>query len=284
MSENLLFVLPSTMEEALWAIPVLMYYLEVRLVTAKELVDPVRHVRLPPRELLGTLVVACELTEIHDIIRSTWNNLEVVEKVTEEIRRKTDIVFELDAENAYDLTKLLQKHIVEGYELQVGCAPSVKLPLVAQRFVEENLGSVLVVGRNRYDELRDWVWAKEAEFLRMGVEAEIEMVKLPDDASFAETVDAVSRASVVVGVRGTGTLLGASFQRVVMELSPDNREHKHWMAKWECPYYQMIYGELADMTAAFVWDRTKRLVERTRKSGEKTWVTSQSPTPKAVGV
>lgn len=275
MPENILFVLPETQEEALWALPVLAQYLETRLVTGKPIEDLHYGITYPPREATGKIAVVSKFVEWHDVIRALWKGIEVLERLTEEVRDRSDIVFVFDPKRAYSLTCSVEKHIVESYGILIGALPFVSLPPILPRFdMEEELGSVLWVQRNNEDEHRDdWLlWEELPRFYEMGKEAGISVSGLSSIVSFRYMVEKISQASVVVGVRGTGTLLAACFQKIVMELTPDNREHRKWMLKNECPFYRTIYGDLRDMTAEFVWDRTKGLVEAASRSGGKQWV------------
>lgn len=278
MSENVLFSLPATMEEALWTLPPISQYLENRLVMTEAIRDNVSGFTIPARKPVGRIAIVCPLEEIHPLLKTCWLNLEITKEITDEQREMADICIEFNPGISYDLTKRVTKHITEAYGIQIGALPMMILPAIAQRIVREEMGSILVLGRYRYDAHRPtWVWPHQAEFIKMGTENGLSVTHLPQEHSYSDLARAVSRASVVVGVRSTGTLLAACFRKVVMELSPEGYEHKHWMEKWENRTYRMIHGDLNDMTAWFVWDRTNKLVKSLMDTrGPELWVDPHS--------
>lgn len=279
MKENVLFILPDTLEEVIWALPPISQYLENRLVMTEAQRDSRIGFVIPARNPIGRVAVVCPLAEIHHFIESCWSKIEVTTEVMDEQKEMADLVIELNPALAYRLTLGVKKHITEAYGIMIGAVPMMILPAIAMPIVREESGSVLVVGRHHLDSQRDWKWEHEEEFVRMGVEGGLPVKTISEEASYDELARAVARASVVIGVRSTGTLLAAAFRKVVMELNPEGFEHKEWMSKWENKAYRMIYGDLQDMTAWFVWDRTHKLVaEISKMRGPELWADHQSAT------
>jgi hypothetical protein len=117
----------------------------------------------------------------------------------------------------------------------------------------------------------DWRWDYTG-FMNLASSRKITMNMLFGDETWEEMLMEISRASVVVGLRGAATLLAATMGKVVMELTPDVA-HRDWVAKWESVKYRMIYGKLEDMPAYFVLDRLGKQVRDLARSGELTWGT-----------
>lgn len=257
MDSHCILILPKSQEEALFALPVVNHYMMQRRITGR------------PSE---NLIVVTELEELTPLIKAGWKFAKVQRELSEQDKAEADIIFEFSTERAYQMTHILQNHITDAFSLQVGVSVLKKLPAVlVETCGKEVLSSVLYISRNAKDELRDWAWPYLDKFVAIAQENNISVSCLYPDATLEEMRAAIARASVVVGVRGTGTLLAAAAHKIVMELSPDTHEHRHWMPKWEDGKYRMIYGPLKNMTAEFVWQRTRLLAEdvhQKRKAAE----------------
>lgn len=259
MSENLVFVLPDSMEEALWALPVMSQYLENRCVLSRP---------------TGRVMVICKIPELVSLARACWHPVEVLQELSEKDREEADLIIEFDPDAVYEVTKAVEKHIGEAYGVQLGAvAMSLLPPLISPFGITEDPGLVLVVGPTKWDKQREGgVWGARNEFVEMGREVGIPVSDLSvSNFSWDATLRKIATASVVVGVRGSATLVAAAFQKIVMELSPPSWSHRNWMTKWECRRYQMIYGELETVTAEFTWDRTRKWVEQVAKKEVGQW-------------
>ena len=76
-----IFVMPPYLEEALFAYPVLMHYLE--------------SLYIMDRDYKNVLVV-CEDEELHDTIRASWKWMRVVSKASSQELNEAELVFEFD--------------------------------------------------------------------------------------------------------------------------------------------------------------------------------------------
>lgn len=259
LGNKITFILPETMEEALWTTPVIGQYLENSLVSER---------------MWSEVNIICPLLELHPLMKACWKPVEIYGTTFPEAILDVDIVFQFSSTSSYSLTKAVQKHIIEAYGVQLGTVAMHMLPPIVST-AKEVLGNLLVVGRYEWDaELgMNGIWPHQQEFLDARLKDEVPIFRCPVGLSFQQLRDEVMSASVVVGVRSTATLLAASLGKIVMELSPDHHEHKNWMSKWENPKYRMIYGPLDDMTADFVWSRTCILVKEIGSMAkEVTWV------------
>jgi hypothetical protein len=268
VGDKVAFVIPDTLEEALWTIPCISQYFENRLVTDRQV------------EQAWTF---CPISEIRYLFESCWHGMQVMDvPPPEEVRNAVDLMFEFDPDDAYELTCSVGKHIVEAYGVLLGTVALSLLPPIVPPS-RPDLGSVLVVGRHALDERQpDETWPYADEFVAMGQAFGISVSKLDMTLPFRELMREVSKASVVVGVRGSATLLAACFGRQVMELSPEAWAHKNWMGKWECGVYRIVSGDLKDMTPIFIWERTRTMAEEAGKEEAKRWE-HRSHTRQAVG-
>ncbi len=113
----------------------------------------------------------------------------------------------------------------------------------------------------------------------MGIEAGIQVRVAGKEISYEHLLYEIARASVVVGVRSSGTLIACSGTKILMELAPETWAHRNWMAKWENPKARCIYGDIARVEAQYVWERTQELVKDLSAKARQTWATpSKTPT------
>lgn len=258
MKEKLLFIMPESLEEILFASVVMAQYLISRMVMGRQ-VDEV--------------VVVCKWEELHKYLNACWAWAVVVTEPTRQQIKEADFVFEFEAENSYRMTKAVKKHIAEAFAIQLGVGLMRFLPPVLVEDVKEELGLVLVAERSQMDspsiqteyveEL--WRWSHLEDFVARLKESKIPVEYLSRLASWEEIRMAVGKASVVVGVRSSVTLIAAAANRLVMELSPDNMGHSEWFRKKECGTYRMMYGKLKDMTSIFVWAQIEKLMSETKR-------------------
>lgn len=250
MKEKLLFVMPDSLEEVLFASVVMSQYLISRMVMGR----PVDEV-----------VVVCRHEELHGYLNACWAWAVVVTEPTRQQIDEADLVFEFDAASSYRLTKEVQKHIAEAFAIQLGVGLMRFLPPVLVEDVREEPGLLLLAERNLMDRTDEsWVWPHLEDFGARLKEGNIPISFLPECADWEQTRAAVGRASVVVGVRSSVTLIAAAANRLVMELSPDDKGHKEWFRKKECGTYRMMYGKLQDMTSIFVWSQIEKLMTEAR--------------------
>lgn len=255
MQENVTFVLPDSYEELLYALPVLAQYCEDRSVA---------------RRSIGSVTVFTKRTELSAIIKSYWPTRITTEMDDE--AKASDLIIEFSPNDAYEQTKAVEKHICEAYGIQVGTVPFMTLPIVSCPIVDEEPGSILVVERNVNDETKsDWQWPQQTEFVRLATENDIDVKVLDSAASFETMRLAVAKASVVVGVRSTATLIAAAEHKIIMELAPSNWSHRNWMSKSMDRKWRMVYGTLENCTAEFVLERTVQLVEHLAERRDSMW-------------
>lgn len=250
MKEKLLFVMPDSLEELLFASVVMSQYLISRMVMGRD-VDKV--------------VVVCKQVELHDYLKACWGLADIVVEPTEDQKREAELVFEFDSRRSYEVTKAVSKHIAEAFAIQLGVGMLRFLPPVLVENRPEEIGTILVAERNRMDVVDDsWKWLHRESFIESLQEGELPVTFLSSGAGWDEIRAAVGRASVVIGVRSSVTTIAAAANRVVLELSPEEKGHKDWFRKKECGTYRMIYGKLQDMTPAFVWTQLEKLMQETR--------------------
>lgn len=247
MTDNIIFVLPEYLEEALFATVVMMHYLATRVVVGK---------------IPDSVTVVCKEAEATAVIKAHWPWAIVEETPSQEALSKADLLFDFDTEKAYALTEKIEKHIAESYGIQLGVGLYRILPPILVEDVPEVRGYLLVVERSKKDrELPGSTWMHRERFIEIGQAQGVPIGFLGTGAGFEETRQAVGRAAAVVGVRGTATLLAAASGKIVYELSPET-QHAQWMTKYENPLYRMAYGNLDDMVPEYVWARLVELVER----------------------
>jgi hypothetical protein len=250
VKEKLLFIMPDSLEETLFASTVLSQYMISRIVMARS-VDEV--------------VVVSRHKDVHKYLNACWAWAETVTEPTEQQIEEVDFVFEFNAESSYKVTQAAKKHVAEAFGIQLGVGLMRFLPPVLVEDTKEDVGLVLVADRNIMDGYDDsWVWPHRPNFCAQLEESNIPFIFLPVDASWEDIRTMVGRASVVVGVRSSTTLIAASANRIVMELSPADKGHKEWFRKKECATYRMMYGELGNMTAPFVWAQIEKLMQESK--------------------
>jgi len=258
MGERVAFIIPETMEEAIWTVPCISQYLLNRLVTERA---------------VDKAYAFCPIVELHSLFRSCWKGMEVkpLSELTKEIRNEVDLMFEFDAAKAYELTYKAKKHIVEAYGILLGTVALSLLPAIVSG-EKEDPGKVVVVDRHDRDSLYslDDLWDKVDEFVAMGKAFGIPVDRLPS-LPYEQYREELQKASVIVGVRSSGTLIGACLGKGVMELSPELFGHKAWMGKWENKKYSMVHGNLKEMNPIFIWERTRALVEQNSQREVKQW-------------
>jgi hypothetical protein len=256
MKEKLLFILPDSLEELLFASTVLSQYLISRMVMGRDSTQ---------------VTIVTKHEELHSYLKACWELAEIVTEPTREQVEEADFIFEFDAESSYRVTQAVQKHIAEAFSIQLGVGLMRFLPPVLVEDVKEEVGTILVADRNIRDGLGEsWEWPHLEDFMGQLGQAEIPVVWLPAEASWEEMRTVVGQASIVVGVRGSATLIAAAANRLVMELSPKDKGHRDWFRKRECATYRMIYGELKDMTPAFVWRQIEKLMEESKRGKPQT--------------
>lgn len=251
MKEKLLFVMPTSLEEILFASVVMSQYLISRMVMGR----PVEEV-----------TVVCEDAELGPYLKACWAWAVVVTKPTQQQVDEADFICEFDSSSAYRATQAVNKHLAEALAIQLGVGLMRFLPPILVEDRPEEVGTLLVAERNKKDGPEDvsWVWPHREDFIERVQELGINVTFLPSGAGWDEMRAAVGRASVVVGVRSSVTLIAASANRLVMELSPEGKSHRDWMRKKECGTYRMIHGRLQDMTALFVWGQIEKLMGESR--------------------
>src|SRR6266700_2167241 len=266
MADKLVFILPESLESILWVAPVLMQYLEDRL-----LGNPLFGPRPPEK-----VTVVCKWPELTHFLKCCWRKMDVVSVLGANERNEADLLFDFDVELSYDWTKLVDKHISVATSFLLGTISLTKFPPVAMELGIEIPGLVLLVtSRSWMEGHRDWLWDWKG-FFDLGVDQKITMNVLDGSESWSQMRKEISRASVVIGIRGAATLMAAAMGKVVMELTP-NTEHKDWTAKWESSRYRMIYGKPEEFPAEFILERTGRMLKDLARTGELSWVRRPHP-------
>lgn len=257
LTEKLIFIMPDSLEELLFASTVMSQYLISRIVMGRGVKD---------------VVVVSRWKELHSYLKACWIWAEVVDIPTVEQLEKSALVFPFDSESSYRMTEAVEKHIAEAFAIQLGVGLMRFLPAVLVEDIKEEPGMVLVAERNEKDAtgVVCWRWNYLQDFVEMLKKNDIPVSFLGSEASWEEIRQAVGKASVVVGVRSSVTLVAAAANRIVMELQPSGFVHKNWFRKKECPTYRMIFGDLNVMTPEFVWKNIENLIDSTKnKSGLK---------------
>lgn len=247
---KIVFVCPPYMEETLFAYPVIMQYLEGLLVMNKQEYKDV--------------VIACENTEMHKVIQACWKWARVINYVDVEDLKDAELIFEFDTELAYELTKAIEKGMGESYAIQLGVGlHRILPPVLIETYIEER-GRVLIADRSKYDRPLEGQndWKDECDKLKDILHDNgIRVAHLDPGANFIETCCSVARASAVVGIRSTATLLASAAGKLVIELAYPKWGHKHWTTKWDNRGYRLMYGELPEMKAEFIWERMNMLAK-----------------------
>lgn len=250
---NLVFILPQTLEETLWALPVMGQFLHSRLLAKNE--DRVH--------------VVCPVWEARDLVVACWNGMTIDNILCSVSRDKADLLVEFDPDRTYKISMALEKHIKYCYGILLGMDTSVKYPPVLQPAVDEKVGSVLVVDRKSWmdGDLED-TWTDAQRFVDIGIEQGLDVSMMPSTLGYKYTLKRVSEASMVVGVQGSATLLAATFNKRVLEISPRNWAHRNWTSKWEMPNYRMIRCSLTELKAEEVWTSA---IDLAKPKGESLW-------------
>jgi hypothetical protein len=253
VAENLIFILPNSLEESLWALPVLGQYLENRLVSKR---GP------------DNVHVVCPVWELREVVSACWKGMTIDDKLCSAKKDKANFIMDFDADRAYKVTHRIRKHISEAYGVMVGAVPSSLLPPVAQWYGEEQVGQVLLVDRSWMDTEREDKWPGIDEFIKTAEQEGIPVKWLSSSYGWKNMVRTISQASVVVGVEGSATLLAATFNKIVLEFSPPDWHHRNWMTKWENRKYRYIRKSLDQISAEYVWERLRFLV---KGLGDNSW-------------
>ena len=256
MSEKLIFVMPDSTETLLFASVVMSQYLQTRMVLGRSSSD---------------VVIVCKNREVHSYLNACWGQATVTEKATEDQIEDADFVFSFDERSSYQLTKEVQKHMSDAFGIQLGVNLLRFLPAILVEDQKEDVSKTLIVERTEQDGRRgfgvwDWVWMED--FVALLKEQGVPIKVLGKQAGWEETRIAVGQASVVIGVRGTATTMGAAANRLVLELVPDQAGHQDWVRKKECRTYRMIYGDMDKMTSEFVWKSLMALIKDCRTPGK----------------
>jgi len=228
---------------------VLSHYLITRMVTGRD---------------STSVTIVCPCEKMIPFIKASWYSAVVVKEATQEQIESSDMTFEFDAEGSYRLTEAVKKGIAESFAIQlgVGFIPH-QAPILVEDTPEEE-HSIAVVSRQLDDGLDSaWIWPHQQAFIDLLEKNEVEYNFLREDADWDEMRKVVGRARVVVGVRGTPTLMAVSGNKLVVELSSSMRGHSEWFRKSKAPTYRVIFGDLKDMNADFVWQQTQLLVAKT---------------------
>lgn len=252
----MVFVLPESLEDLLWSIPVWTQYFENRLVADLSIVPFwKRYFSVSPNtDRPFQPILVSKIPSTNELMSACWHGVKIVEDIGQ-VKDSADLIFEFDIKKAHELTKPVEKHIVESFGILLGVMPPMIFPPILPTLVLEDPGSIVVIERNILDEQRPtWRWKDEEKFCEMGTANGAKLTRLSGSTSFEEIRSAISLASIVVGVRGAGTLVGASLGKIVLELHPTDYEGNYWASKLEDPGYKMIYGDLDDMTAEWVWE------------------------------
>lgn len=248
MPEKLLFLLPKYWEELLYAVPVLMQYLETRIVTDRA---------------AGEVTIVCH-EEMQSFVQSCWWPAQMVSEI-QEGHKEADLIFDFDTDIAWELGKAQKKYLSDIYAIQLGVGLLRILPPILLPCREEP-GYTLVVARNKNDRPLEGTWPHREAFIELGHEQDISMGYLHSGAGWQETLAAVGRASVVVGVRSTATMVAAAAGKIVLELNSESWGYQEWMAKWNCRTYTAARGDLQLMTAERLWERIGMLLEKWSKN------------------
>lgn len=251
MEEKLLFVMPDSLEELLFASVVLSQYLISRMVMSRSVKD---------------VVVVCRNEELHGYLKACWVWAVVVVEPTREQINAADFVFEFDSKSSYRVTQAVKKNVAEAFAIQLGVGLMRFLPPVLVEDRPEEIGTLLVAERNKMDGTDEsWVWKYHEDFVTTLRENDVPVTFLGSEVGWEEIRNAVGRASVVVGVRSSVTLVAAASNRLVLELSPSTKGHQDWFRKKECATWRMIYGDLNTMSSGFVWMQLEKLVRSSKE-------------------
>lgn len=250
MKEKLVFIMPESLEELLYASVILPQYLISRMVVGRSTED---------------VVIACREPQLHHYLKCCWYPAVIELEPTQEQLNGADLVFEFSGKTAYQISVATEKHMAETMAVQLGVGLLRFLPPVLVENVKEEVGLLLVAERNELDGTDDsWLWPNAQEFFSELKAADVPVAYLEKGASWEQTREAVGRASVVVGVRGAATTIAAAAYRVVLELTPKDKAHSEWVRKKECSMHRMLYGDLKEMSAAYVWIQLSKLMKDSR--------------------
>lgn len=217
------------------AMTVLAQYLITRMVTGRDS----RHV-----------TIVCSLKEAHPFIKAYWAFADVVLQANEQQIEQADFVFEFNTPCSYRMGKATKQSISDSYAIQLGVGLLRVKPPVLVEDTPVMHGLVLLAHRNVMDGV-PLEWPHQNAFCQILAKRDIPYFCLEANASWDEIRKAVGRASLVVGTKGTPTLIAASANKVVLELYPP-QEYAEWFKKSTRRTYRMIYGKLEDMTSDFV--------------------------------
>jgi hypothetical protein len=250
MEEKVIFILPDSLEELLFALTVVAQYMLIRMVMGRSTKE---------------LVVVCKHEELHPLVKACWVWAKVVTAPTREQLEEADLIHEFDAESTYRVTEAVRKPIGESFAIKLGAHMVRLLPPILVEDVQEDIGLVLVAARNKRDRTDEsWRWPYLEDFVDQLKASQVPVEFLPEDVGWEELRRAVGRASVIIGVRGSATLVAAAANRLVIELYPSGKGHPFWFGKQECTTYRVLYGAMENMSPAFVWNSLEKLIKEVK--------------------
>jgi len=176
-------------------------------------------------------------------------------------RAEYDFAHKFDPLMAYDFSVKTERHVTDVFGIMIGAAP-MEVPFLRKinklfEYAKGTKQRVMVLPCPQQKELVELIDLHHPEV----------DVRAPQDNWTTRMPgvlnELVQQAELVIGPRGVGTYLAASYNRWVLEMYPTGR-HKGWLAKWAGKRYQMIYGD--DIPTALVWRALEGIWER--------WVTS----------
>ena len=252
MGEKLVFILPDSLEAALYALVTMVQYLTTRFMMARA---------------SKQVYVICRWPELHDFVRACWVHAEVFTEPTPEMLKESDFTFYFDEVASYAMTKEIMKHIGDSFGIKLGVGLLRFLaPVLIETLAQEEPGRVLVVERNEMDGNKEpeWIWPDQNQFINELEERDIAVGLLNSFVTFEQMKLEIARASVIIGVRGAATIIAAAAHKMVIELSPKEMAHVEWVRKKECRQYKILYGSLQSLSSDLVLDVMEKAVRQNR--------------------
>lgn len=174
--------------------------------------------------------------------------------------RDFDLVFKFDVARAKAIGGTTGRHMAEAFSILLGGAPKI-FP---------DLRSVL-----------DWNLEPAADILLLPFNSRLAFVDLielnrcehsmfaaDDSKTCKDWLRLVSKARLVVGVRGLQTYLAACLNRRVIEIYPPSHANPGWLSKACNSNYRMVFAEDTEVSASFLyrvledlWPRSTLLVK-----------------------
>ena len=231
--ERVLVILPHSLELVLWAVPVWQGFLQNLLAQKKEIEDA---------------AVVCE-EQYDELVRWHVPEARILREVDRETVDRADLVYAFDIEQAQRVTGQVGKSVSESFGIILGSFADRELPIVARKWVREEL-EILYLPRHVSDGgLIEWPHL--ADFANRMWTEETKVRALSPHISWQKAVEEISQAVGCVGVAGGLTLLAAAMERPVVELYTDAWPQV-WQAKLEDMDYRMIYSDPQRVRADFV--------------------------------